>query len=57
MEVVVNSPNVKYTENYIEANYDYHTTKVERRGQKFVVSTSLLFQIITYNRKLMLKII
>lgn len=41
MEVYVSSPNVKYSENYIEAVYDYHSTKVEKRGSKYLVRFSL----------------
>lgn len=33
MQVVVNSPNVKYTENYIESKYDYQYTKAKKRRQ------------------------
>ncbi|XP_018330279.1 inositol-3-phosphate synthase [Agrilus planipennis] len=38
MEVVVNSPNVKYTSNYIESNYDYHTTKVGKKENKLIAT-------------------
>ncbi|RZC35638.1 Inos-1-P synth domain containing protein [Asbolus verrucosus] len=38
MDIVVNSPNVKYTENYIEANYDYLHTRAEKNGNKIEVT-------------------
>lgn len=37
MEIVVKSPKVKYSENYIEANYDYLYTKAEKRGNNIEV--------------------
>lgn len=39
----VNSSDVKYTENYIETNYEYHTSHVRRHGDKIVVSRLLSF--------------
>lgn len=41
MEVVVESPNIKYSEGTIEATYDYLTTRVEKQGRKLVVSFPL----------------
>ncbi|XP_064213741.1 inositol-3-phosphate synthase [Tribolium castaneum] len=38
MEIVVNSPKVKYCDNYIETNYDYLYTKAEKRGNKIEVT-------------------
>ncbi|KAF2897555.1 hypothetical protein ILUMI_08623 [Ignelater luminosus] len=38
MEVVVNSPNTKYSENYIESLYEYQTTAVEKRGSQLVAT-------------------
>lgn len=38
MQVVVNSPNVKYTENYIESKYDYQYTKAKKEGNQILVS-------------------
>lgn len=29
---LVNSPNIKYNNDFIEADYDYQTTKVESNG-------------------------
>lgn len=37
---LVNSPNVKYTKDFIEADYDYQITKVESNGDVLVVSSS-----------------
>lgn len=34
MDIVINSPNVKYTENFIETKYEYNTTDVEIVGNK-----------------------
>ncbi|KAJ3645891.1 hypothetical protein Zmor_023513 [Zophobas morio] len=38
MDIVVNSPNVKYSENYIESNYEYLYTKAEKSGSKIEVT-------------------
>jgi hypothetical protein len=38
---LVNSPNVKYTNEFIEADYDYQMTKVESNGDVLMVSSSL----------------
>ncbi|KAJ8923453.1 hypothetical protein NQ315_002012 [Exocentrus adspersus] len=38
MEIVVNSPNVKYSENFIEAKYEYQHATAERDGNKIVVT-------------------
>nr|CAD7408968.1 unnamed protein product [Timema cristinae] len=38
MPVMINSPNVKYTEEYIESVYEYHTTSVEKSGNKLIAS-------------------
>nr|CAD7433431.1 unnamed protein product [Timema monikensis] len=38
MPVMINSPNVKYTEEYIESVYEYHTTSVEKSGNKLIYS-------------------
>jgi hypothetical protein len=35
---LVNSPNVKYTNEFIEADYDYQITKVETDGDVLMVS-------------------
>lgn len=43
MEVYVSSPNVKYTDDYIEAIYDYQSTKVEKRGSKYLVRIFTIF--------------
>lgn len=40
MEIKVNSENVKYTKDYIEAKYDYQFTKVDTDGNKITVSRS-----------------
>lgn len=37
MEIVVNSPNVKYTENYIETKYTYEYTRAEKQGNQILV--------------------
>jgi hypothetical protein len=37
---LVNSPNVKYTDDFIEADYDYQITKVESNGDVLMVSSS-----------------
>jgi hypothetical protein len=39
---LVNSPNVKYTDEFIEAAYDYQITKVESDGDMLVVSSNSL---------------
>jgi hypothetical protein len=40
----VNSPNIKYTNDFIEADYDYQITKVESNGDILMVSSiSFLF--------------
>lgn len=36
--LVVESPNVKYSKDYIEAFYDYQRTTVEERNGQLVVS-------------------
>ncbi|XP_071772028.1 inositol-3-phosphate synthase 1-A-like [Centroberyx gerrardi] len=36
----INSPNVRYTDKYIEAQYSYQTTSVHREGSKITVSPS-----------------
>nr|CAD7605682.1 unnamed protein product [Timema genevievae] len=41
MPVIINSPNVKYTEDYIESIYEYHTTSVEKCGNKLIYSLEL----------------
>ncbi|KAK5640687.1 hypothetical protein RI129_009234 [Pyrocoelia pectoralis] len=38
MAVFVNSENVKYTDSYIETQYNYCTTKVHAKGNQFMVS-------------------
>lgn len=38
MEIVVNSPNVKYTEHFIEAKYEYQHATARKDGNKIVVS-------------------
>lgn len=38
MEVLAESPNVRYSDGFLEADYDYLTTRVEKRGAKLVVS-------------------
>lgn len=35
---LVNSPNVKYSKEFIEADYDYQITKVASNGGVFMVS-------------------
>lgn len=35
--VRVNSPNVKYTEEFIEAKYEYQTTKIESAEESGIV--------------------
>jgi hypothetical protein len=40
---LVNSPNVKYTNEFIEADYDYQITKVESDGGVLMVSPSSFF--------------
>ena len=42
MDIVVNSPNVKYSENYIESNYEYLYTKVEKSGSKIEVRSFII---------------
>lgn len=42
MEVVVDSPNVRYGDGFLEADYDYLTTRVEKRGAKLVVRFSFV---------------
>lgn len=37
--VQVDSPNVTYTDRYIEADYDYCTTRVDTAGGKYKVHT------------------
>lgn len=38
MAVLVNSDNVRYTDAFIEADYSYHTTKVAKKEDQFVVT-------------------
>ncbi|GJQ83918.1 putative inositol-3-phosphate synthase [Trypoxylus dichotomus] len=38
MEVYVNSPNVKYDEDFIESEYEYTSTNVEKKGNKLVAT-------------------
>ena len=42
MDIVVNSPNVKYSENYIESNYEYLYTKAEKSGSKIEVRSFII---------------
>lgn len=37
---LVNSPNIKYNNDFIEADYDYQITKVESNGDVLMVSSS-----------------
>jgi hypothetical protein len=37
---LVNSPNVKYSKEYIEADYDYQITKVASIGDVLMVSSN-----------------
>lgn len=37
---LVNSPNIKYNNDFIEADYDYQITKVESNGDLLMVSSS-----------------
>jgi hypothetical protein len=39
----VDSPNIKYTNEFIEADYDYQITKVESNGDVLMVSSSSSF--------------
>lgn len=38
MEINVNSENVKYSDNYVEAKYEYQYTRATRDGNKIMVS-------------------
>lgn len=38
VNIHINSPNVKYTETHIEAQYSYQTTSVHQEGNKLTVS-------------------
>lgn len=38
MDIVVDSPNVKYSDNFIEAKYDYPHATARKDGNKIVVS-------------------
>lgn len=38
VNVQVNSPNVKYTDSHIQAQYSYQTSSVHRDGNKVTVS-------------------
>jgi hypothetical protein len=37
-EISVKSPNVKYSTDYIEAVYEYHSNKVEVKSDNIIVS-------------------
>uniref|UniRef100_A0AAY4AUC4 inositol-3-phosphate synthase n=1 Tax=Denticeps clupeoides TaxID=299321 RepID=A0AAY4AUC4_9TELE len=39
-EIKINSPNVRYTDNYIESQYTYHTTSVSKNGETYTVTPS-----------------
>lgn len=41
VKIHVNSPNVKYTDTHIEAQYSYHTTSVHKNGNTVTVSLAL----------------
>lgn len=43
-EVIVDSPNIKYKDDSIEALYDYHFSKVEVNEGKLIVSMLLIFK-------------
>ena len=38
-DIKINSPNVKYSDEYIEVNYDYETTNVRKQDNVLNVST------------------
>lgn len=42
MDIKVNSDNVKYSENYIEAKYEYQYTRANRDGNKITVSSFII---------------
>lgn len=42
--LVVSSPNVKYTDDYIYSDYVYEETLVTKTGNEFLVSTALVFE-------------
>lgn len=48
MEIVVDSPSVKYTEDYIETNYDYHYTHAEKNGNKIKVCINYFINYINF---------
>lgn len=50
VQLQVNSSDVKYTENYIETNYEYHTSHVRRHGDKIVVDPQVTSLKIRTNR-------
>jgi hypothetical protein len=53
---VVNSPNVKYTNEFIEADYNYQITKVETNGDVLMVSSSL-FSFSAYINDILIRIL
>nr|XP_022906685.1 inositol-3-phosphate synthase [Onthophagus taurus] len=38
MEIITNSPKVKYSENYIETDYEYFTNIIEKQGNQILVT-------------------
>lgn len=46
--IKVISPNVKYTENYIESQYDYHTSVVSGDNGTYTVTNSVTKVFIMY---------
>ncbi|KAK9888005.1 hypothetical protein WA026_000290 [Henosepilachna vigintioctopunctata] len=52
MEVIVNSENVKYSDNYIESRYDYQYTTSERIGNQITVTPKTEQLVFRTQRKL-----
>lgn len=45
-QIIVTSPKVQYHNDYIEAEYNYETTRVEKQGSKIFVSKKFFFSYI-----------
>lgn len=48
VNIHVNSPNVRYTDTHIVAEYSYQTTSVNREGNKVTVSDRPLSHFVSY---------
>lgn len=56
MDIKVISDKVKYTENYIEAKYEYQYTSASRNGNKILVRCINYFMLNIFKKSVVVKI-